>query len=208
VNAPTKGRGRPLAVPESTARERIIDAARRVFSEVGYEAATYQAIAERAGLTRPAVNYHFREKRLLYREVVEQTTARLVRAAMRKAMDHTSLMEQLEALMALVIDAESKDHAAAAFLATSFLELQRHPELRSEDDGVADIRVFLTTVINGAIVRGELPADPDVPAMVDTLLVILWGIGFYAGFVATQAQLAGVMQQLRQLLGRALTGAR
>ncbi len=51
-------------------------AAREVFSELGYDAATFQAIAIRADLTRPAINHYFASKRLLYQEVVDQTNAR------------------------------------------------------------------------------------------------------------------------------------
>ena len=40
-------------------------AAREVFSELGYDAATFQAIAIRADLTRPAINHYFASKRVL-----------------------------------------------------------------------------------------------------------------------------------------------
>ena len=65
-------------------------AAREVFSELGYDAATFQAIAIRADLTRPAINHYFASKRLLYREVVEQTNAMVVAAGMARAQGQTS----------------------------------------------------------------------------------------------------------------------
>ncbi|MBV8930597.1 MAG: TetR/AcrR family transcriptional regulator, partial [Mycobacteriaceae bacterium] len=174
------GRGRPPAA-HGDARERIIAAARRVFNETGYAAATYQGIAERAGVTRPAVNHHFRHKRDLYRAVMEQTNDQVVQAGMERARDESTLVAQLRAFIEAAIEVDSKDHAGAAFLATSILDSQRHPELRTEGDGLAGLRRFLKEMIANAITSGELPAATPIAEMADALLSILWGMGFYAG---------------------------
>lgn len=194
--------GRPPAT-QGDARERIVNAARQVFSEVGYDAATYQAIAERTGLTRPAVNHHFRHKRDLYREVVRQTNTLLVRAGIEQAAAESTLLGQVEAFIATALAADTEQHSAAAFLATSFLEFQRHPELLTEYDGADQLRVFLNSVVAGAIMRGELPAETPPSEMAEALLAMLWGIGFYAGFVGTRDQLTGLLRQLPLLLGGA-----
>ena len=73
---PSTGRrrpGRPPAAKADETRKRILRAARLVFSERGYDGATFQAIAVRADLTRPAINHYFPSKRMLYREVVDET---------------------------------------------------------------------------------------------------------------------------------------
>ena len=59
----SRGPGRPPAAKAAETRERILRAAREVFSELGYDAATFQAIAIRADLTRPAINHYFASKR-------------------------------------------------------------------------------------------------------------------------------------------------
>lgn len=68
-----RGPGRPPAAKADETRKRILHAARQVFSERGYDGATFQEIAVRADLTRPAINHYFANKRVLYQEVVEQT---------------------------------------------------------------------------------------------------------------------------------------
>jgi len=128
----SRGPGRPPAAKAAETRERILRAAREVFSELGYDAATFQAIAIRADLTRPAINHYFASKRLLYREVVEQTNALVVSTGMAKAQNQTSLLGRLSAFFSAAMQAESEDRSAAAFLVTSVLEGQRHPELRSQ----------------------------------------------------------------------------
>jgi AcrR family transcriptional regulator len=52
-------------------RKRILDAAMRLFAEVGYHAATNAVIAEAAGLTRGAMLYHFPTREVLVEGAVE-----------------------------------------------------------------------------------------------------------------------------------------
>ena len=59
-----------------------------MFSERGYDAATFQAIAIRADLTRPAINHYFSSKQLLYREVVDRTNELVVTAGKVTAINN------------------------------------------------------------------------------------------------------------------------
>src|SRR5437762_7017004 len=52
-------------------RVRILDAAMRLFAEIGYHAATNAVIAEAAGLTRGAMLYHFASREALVEGAVE-----------------------------------------------------------------------------------------------------------------------------------------
>ena len=74
--------GPPPAAKADDTRKRIVGAAREVFSERGYDGATFQAIAVRADLTSPAINHYFASKRGLYREVVDQTNELVVAPAL------------------------------------------------------------------------------------------------------------------------------
>ena len=100
-----------------------------MFSELGYDAATFQAIAIRADLTRPAINHYFASKRVLWSEVVEQTDAPIVSAGIAQGAGRDLLLARLSAFFSAATQAETEDRSAAAFLVTSVLESQRHPEL-------------------------------------------------------------------------------
>jgi AcrR family transcriptional regulator len=50
-------------------RQRLLEAAGEVFAQRGFKAATIQEICQRANANIAAVNYHFRDKETLYREV-------------------------------------------------------------------------------------------------------------------------------------------
>src|SRR5260370_5682180 len=152
--------GRPPAAKAVDRRKRILHAARQVFSERGYDGATFQAIAVRADLTRPAINHYFSSKRLLYREVVDQTNELVVAAGVERAEREATLMGRLTAFIAAAMHANSENPSASAFLVTNVLESQRHPELSpTENDAVRISREFLIWAVNDAIERGEVAAD-------------------------------------------------
>lgn len=52
-------------------RTRILDAARELFAELGYEAVTMRRIAERIEYSPTAIYFHFKDKEALMRELVE-----------------------------------------------------------------------------------------------------------------------------------------
>lgn len=152
-----RGPGRPPAAKADETRKRILHAARQVFSERGYDGATFQEIAVRADLTRPAINHYFANKRVLYQEVVEQTHELVIVAGIERARREPTLMGRLAVVVDFAMEADAQYPASTAFLATTVLESQRHPELsRTENDAVRATREFLVWAVNDAIERGEL----------------------------------------------------
>lgn len=201
----SRGPGRPPAAKAAETRERIIRAAREVFSELGYDAATFQAIAIRADLTRPAINHYFASKRLLWGEVVERTNAQVVSVGMARAEGETGLLGRLTSFFSGATQADSEDRSAAAFLVTSVLESQRHPELSGDEhDSLKNSRAFVSWAVNDAIERGELTTDTDVGHLVEMLLAVMWGMGFYAGFVGNHDELQAVVHKFELLMANKL----
>jgi AcrR family transcriptional regulator len=197
----SRGPGRPPAAKAADTRDRIVRAARQVFSELGYDAATFQEIAVRADLTRPAINHYFKSKKLLYREVVELTNELVVLRSMQKAFEAPTLMEQLDSFINAAVGADFEDRSAPAFLVTSVLESQRHPEFRAEQhDALLGTRQFLTWAVTGAIERGELSTDTPVGPIVEMMIAMFWGLGFYAGFVGTHEELETITEEFKRLL--------
>ena len=101
----SRGPGRPPAAKAAETRQRILRAAREVFSERGYGAATFQAIAVRADLTRPAINHYFANKRVLYWVVLEETTHVVVGASAQRARRETTLAGRVSAFIEGTIEA-------------------------------------------------------------------------------------------------------
>lgn len=68
----------------------LLDAARAVFADYGFQKATMEAIAERANSTKPTLYAHFGDKEALYRALIEREAdalSRWVTAAYETATD-------------------------------------------------------------------------------------------------------------------------
>lgn len=204
---PQKGNrraGRPPAATAGDTRRRILQAARLVFSERGYDGATLQVIAARAHLSRPAINHYFSSKRALYQEVLVLTNECVFGAGIKHANIETSLVARLMAFISAAMRAGS-ENSAGSFLITGVLESQRHPELvGTENDSLRISREVLTRFVNDAIERGELAADIDASALVEPLLVVGCGVGLYAGYVRSYPEVMAMTRMLRHLVEGAL----
>jgi AcrR family transcriptional regulator len=155
----------------------------------------------RADLTRPAINHYFKSKRLLYREVIERTNEMVVITGAKKAFESHSLAGQLNGFIEAATVVQADDRSAAAFLVTSVLESQRHPDLRQDEhDALKHTREFLTWAIKGAMERGELTTDTPIEPLVELLVAMLWGMGFYAGFVGGHDELVTITEQFQKLV--------
>jgi AcrR family transcriptional regulator len=197
--------GRPAAATAAETRKRILRAAREVFSELGYNAATFQAIAVRADLTRPAINHYFSEKGELYRQVVHDVNEVMVTAGIESAQRGTTLTGRVYAFIDAARQADIENQNAAAFLIRVAWKSQRHPELdHREPASMRSIREFLSWAVRDAIHRGELDSDTDVVALTGLLVALLLGLGFYAGFVASRDELDAVIGQFQRLLAGGL----
>ncbi|QLL07782.1 TetR/AcrR family transcriptional regulator [Mycobacterium vicinigordonae] len=201
----SRGPGRPPAAKADETRKRIVNAARQVFSERGYEGATFQAIAMHADLTRPAINHYFASKRVLYTEVADRTLELVVSAGIERARGESTLIGRLASFITVAMEADAQHPRTAAFMATAVLESQRHPELSNADnDAVRTTREFLCWAVSEAVASGELAPGVDVTAVSESLLLVLCGVGFYAGFVGSYQEVENILGTLRQMVAGGL----
>jgi TetR/AcrR family transcriptional regulator len=91
-------------------REALLAAAADLFAERGYEGVPVWAIAEKAGVNKAMISYHFGGKRNLYLAIVEATFADIVPRVERLARSRTPAPEVLRALIAVVGDVASRRH--------------------------------------------------------------------------------------------------
>lgn len=172
--ARVRRRGRPPASDSAVTRERILAAARRIFAESGYEAATFQAIAMDIGLTRPAINIYFPNKSALYGELVSRA-GHTVLEAVRAAESAPTLVEQVLEFVRVAFRGQDADPALAGFLVQSAMEARHAP---ADQDPAVIIEGFVRDAVAAAIERGELGSEADTDALTDTLTGVLWGAAF------------------------------
>lgn len=176
--------------------------AREVFSELGYDGATFQEIAARADLTRPAINHYFPSKLTLYRQVVDEIHEVVIAPAVELARAEITFEGRMRAFIRTALRAQELDPSIAAFLVSSVLEAQRHPQLSKDRTGALEwTRSFASWVLGDAVAAGELPAGINLDVTSEMLVTMLLGLAVYAGFVGTQEQLATLSEQFLGMLG-------
>ena len=202
-HAPPTGRrrGRPVGSDSAETRSRILRAARRVINERGYQAATFQAIAVAAQLSRPTLHYYFASRERIFETLLADASA-VMAECIARARRHDGLVDQLSALVLALQEIDVRDGSSVAFLVSARLEASRNPELRY--DGGADMHGYLATLVEAAVERGELPHHVAVKPITDMLYSLLWGMGFYAGFVSDSVDIREIAKQLNQVLAHGL----
>ena len=103
----------------------IINAARNVFIEKGYVAASMGDIAAEAGIGRTTLNYYFRTKERLFESVFEQLINYLLPNIGAIIDGDSSFFEKLENIVSLYIDTVKTYEGFPAFIIG---ELNRDPE--------------------------------------------------------------------------------
>jgi AcrR family transcriptional regulator len=159
--------------PGSTTRDRIIDAARTLFLNEGYERVTMRRIAEAVGYTPTTIYVHFRDKEALIRELAERDFLALAGRFMAIAMvaDPMERLRQVGIAYA-EFGLQHPHHYRLMFMEPT-------PECATELENVVergnpqqDAYAFLTWTIQGCIDAGRLrPEYTDVEATAQ----LVWG---------------------------------
>ncbi len=206
-----RGGGRPVGADSAETRARILRAARDVINERGYYGATFQDIAQRAGLSRPSIHYYFPTREEIYNSLVREASS-VLDDCIAEARREDTLLKQLSTFVAAAHRLDFADRSMMRFIVISRLEFHRHAALRNgTGPDLAAVGDFYASMVGDAIDRGELPDDTDAAAVVNLLLAMFWGVGFYAGFVADADadDMMAIAKQLRKLFAHGLLdGAR
>lgn len=136
--------------------------------------------------------------------MVDLTNKAVVAAGAERAQNASTLVGRLKAFIEAAVETDAADRTAARFLVTAVLESQRHPELKGDHDPLADSRQFVKWAVQEAIASGELALETDIDSVVEMLVAVLWGMGFYAGFVGGHDDLETITDQLGALLEQRL----
>jgi AcrR family transcriptional regulator len=91
-------------------RDALLAAGTALFAERGYDGVSVAAIAERAGVNKAMISYHFGGKRKLYLAIVTATFAEIVAGVERLAASARPAPDVLRELVALVGEMASRRH--------------------------------------------------------------------------------------------------
>ena len=156
MKAPTR-----RALAKQQTRAKVLAAARRLFSEQGYEGATIRDIAAAAGMSTGAVFANFSDKSDLFREIMITDMAALA-DAMREALGRGSGAEDslLKIFMAGYAFYKTQLPLARAAFSVGWSP-EDGPALRRAPP-VDQLRDLMAEALNRGVAAGELVEGSDV----------------------------------------------
>jgi len=99
------------AIHEEETRNTILRTAQQLFMEHGYRAVSTRQIADRCGLTQPALYHHFSDKQDLYVAVMKESLSEAQAALERIVRRNDSVQERLKRSARYLLSNTERDHA-------------------------------------------------------------------------------------------------
>jgi len=168
--------GRPRAAerPPGFTREQLLKAAAEVFAEKGFENASLQRIASRAGVTSATIYRHFESKADLLLGVVEQ------------AIHAVPVAERLEGDEVLAVHDFARmvsSYADPGLTTLRRLAIEIHAAASRDPEAGALLRDLnerthqsLATKLTDCVEAGRLPAGLDADRIASLLVVLIMGL--------------------------------
>jgi AcrR family transcriptional regulator len=169
---PSSGSGDPL-------RERLLDAAARVFADRGYDGTRIQTVVREAGLSTGAVYGRFGSKSDLLREaVVTRSTPQVARPA--PGADRAARVADLVARSASDLSAGLTD--AEAILLETYVTARREPEVAAAlADADQAWRTAVAPLVETALEDGTVDEGLDPEAVLLLVRVLRLGMLLHRG---------------------------
>ena len=141
-------------VEEVTTEQRILEAARKVFTQKGMAATRMQEVADAAGINKAMLHYYFRDKQHLFEGVFKGSAERQFTCIWQVLEEARSLFPAIERFVATYLDRMLEEPLLPQFL---IAELNRDPDglLDFIDRGKAGRARYLE-LFEAAQARGEI----------------------------------------------------
>jgi AcrR family transcriptional regulator len=190
-------------------RERLIEAATRLFAERGYRDASVQAIGEAAGISRGSIFWHFGSKEGLLWAVVQRAFTRWEAETLvpevGEARGEEAIGRALRAHRRFLAD----DGGTLRLLFVLMFEaLGPRPELAGEFARLhRDLRVLATPWLEEAVADGDFRDDVHPESIVTLIIGTLGGIVYQYLLDAEGVDLDRCYADLERVLQRGLAVA-
>jgi AcrR family transcriptional regulator len=189
-------------------RQKLLDAAAQVFAEVGLDAASVEAICERAGFTRGAFYSNFDSKDELFLELA----GRVARARVDSVRERVALLEREGgmhlvatdplAIVEQVLDVSGDDRLAILLMSEIRIHALRDPQLGAaylaqDAEMRASVAQIITDIGQAKAIRFRMPADDVARLMLtvwesESVRATMSGLDYAAVCRRTSAELARV----------------
>ena len=148
---------------EHVRRKQLLDAARKIFREKGYEGATVAEIAQEAGLGKGTFYFYYPSKTAIAVALRDGLMARMATAVEKAMSSNLTFGAKLNAMIAtsFEVSRQNADLYRLAFVGAD----ETHPELHSESPEHAAFLTIVTNLFTAAIETREMrTVDPEITA--------------------------------------------
>jgi len=180
-------------------RERILEAATELFATRGYAGAGVDRLAERSGIAKTAIYYHFGNKEGLLAAVLERTATQWIDGILQASRQAGDPIERLErALRGMRAMLEERPWIYNLFQILALEVADEKPEIRATLQKI--IRRAREAISNG--MREALGMDvPDADGVAGMMLAILDGVSLGMQIDPERVSLDQVFRDLRRITG-------
>jgi AcrR family transcriptional regulator len=187
-------------------RQKVLDAARTLFAERGYEPATIRDIAKGAGMSTGAVFANFQDKAELFEAVLSEDLAQLAeKLKAAAAAESTARGRVMAALTAAYHDSLEHLPLVQAVVARSWFQPVA-AEVRTRAS-IKPLIMVVSDALQAGVREGELRQDADVRLLADliyTAFLSNYRLAAYDGWTADQLT-AQMGKQVDVILAGALS---
>jgi AcrR family transcriptional regulator len=183
----------------------LLDAAEQVFSQKGYATATFQEIADHAGLTRGAIYWHFNDKPQLLEAVLMR--ARLPWDNLPEQFDSLEQSPSLSdlgqtigrAMDKIIGDASLRRITAILLLRTELVGVNHHVYSRLTSINERIVR-YLVAALSWRYRTVEGSPHPAIPAAAHAVKALLTGLVYEALLTQTAIDQVLIPRTVEQLI--------
>ncbi len=164
LETPVSARRRPKGDKRARTRAALIDAARQIIREQGYDALTLASVAERAGMTTGAIYGNFKNRTDLLMAIAQVSGAPI----MARTWPGMSFRELMHETATALIEALPQRRAAMVGTLGFHIETLTHPDLRER--ALAETREIYQRI--AAMTPQLIPAD-RLPMPAEVLVPVM-----------------------------------
>jgi AcrR family transcriptional regulator len=150
----------------------VLRAARSVFAERGYSAATTRDILFRSGTTSPTLHHHFGTKAGLYLAVLHEVTEQILASFEAAIEGRSAFLDRLDAILDASVTINKQDPAVSRLIFAAPVEVRQNPELESGAARVGSLTEFVEQMCRTST---NLPVDPVTATQ--AVMTVIYGLG-------------------------------
>lgn len=146
-------------------RQKVLEAALKVFSEKGYSASKLDDVAQVANVTRGAIYWHFKDKATLFNTLVSEVGLRRDKVIQHAITEGGTFIDIFRGILIRLLQLVEEDQDVRAVMELSLFKIDHLPELAEGQELRLEAHRALinnmTTFLQMGIDAGELRADLD-----------------------------------------------